>query len=163
MTPNRLYDLSRRGAVRSMIGGSMLLPGIVSELLAEEGASNLADPLAPKPTHFPAKAKRVIFLFMSGGVSHVDSWDPKPRLIADSGKTIPVNEFQGRKGEFKMFLKRPQWEFQPHGQSGIDAVMFPVEHGALTDFSAVSSPPTLQPPVAFLRASSTRGPPLRSF
>lgn len=65
----------------------MLLPGIVSELLAEEtGRSASVDPLAPKSTHFPAKAKRVIFLYMSGGVSHVDSRDPKPKLFEDAGR-----------------------------------------------------------------------------
>ncbi len=85
------------------------MPGLVSELMAEDST---------RPTHFPARAKRVIFLFMSGGVSHVDSWDYKPKLFADAGKTIPVNEFQGRKGQFNMFLKRPQWDFAPHGQSG---------------------------------------------
>ncbi len=121
------FDLSRRSVLRSMIGGSMLLPGIVSQLLAEDAApSHPADPLAPKPTHFPPKAKRVIFLYMSGGVSHVDSWDPKPRLFADAGKTVPVNEFQGRKGDYKMFLKRPQWEFAPHGQCGTEVTsLFP--------------------------------------
>jgi len=95
------YDLSRRGVLRSMIGGSLLLPGIASQLLAEE--SNTFDPLAPKPTHFPAKAKRVIFLYMSGGVSHIDSFDPKPKLLSDTGKTVPVNEFQGRKGSSLCF------------------------------------------------------------
>lgn len=104
--------------MRSMIGGSLLMPGIVSQLLAEDSNPSPDDPLAPRPTHFPAKAKRVIFLYMSGGVSHVDSWDPKPRLFADAGKTVAVNEFQGRKGEFNMFLKRPQWDFAPHGESG---------------------------------------------
>ena len=67
MQANRIYDPTRRGMLRSMIGGTLLLPGIASQLLAEDAAS--ADPLAPKPTHFPAKAKRVIFLYMSGGVS----------------------------------------------------------------------------------------------
>ena len=55
----------------------------------------------PRPPHFPPKAKRVIFLYMSGGVSHVDSFDPKPKLFADAGKTVTVDEFQGRKGNFK--------------------------------------------------------------
>ena len=118
------HDPARRGVLRSMIGGSLLLPGIASQLLAEELRS--ADPLAPKPTHFPAKAKRVIFLFMSGGVSHVDSFDPKPKLVADAGKTVPVNEFQGRKGEFSMFLKSPQWKFNHHGQCGTEvSELFP--------------------------------------
>lgn len=118
---------SRRGFVRSMVGGSMLLPGLISELLATPSAPSVSgDPLGPRHGHFPAKAKRVIFLHMSGGVSHVDSWDPKPKLVADAGKTIPVNEFQGRKGDFKMFLKRPEWEFAKHGKSGIEvSSLFP--------------------------------------
>ena len=48
-----------------------------------------ADPLAPRPPQFPARAKRVIFLFMSGGPSHVDTFDPKPRLDRDNGKPLP--------------------------------------------------------------------------
>lgn len=117
--PPASTDPSRRLALRSLVGGSLLLPGIVAELLAESRATDgTDDPLAPRPTHWPPRAKRVIFLYMSGGVSHVDSWDPKPRLVADAGKTVAVDEFQGRKGSFNMFLKRPQWEFAPHGQCG---------------------------------------------
>lgn len=106
---------TRRAALRSLVGGSILFPGIVQSLLAADAPP---DPLAPRPPHFPARAKNVIFLFMSGGVSHVDTWDWKPRLQADGGKTFAVNEFQGRKGEFQMYLKRPRWDFAPHGQSG---------------------------------------------
>jgi len=123
-----------------MVGGSMLMPGLVSQLLAEETAGSLSDPLAPKPTHFPAKAKRVIFLYMSGGVSHVDSWDPKPKLVADAGKTIPVNEFQGRKGDFSMFLKAPQWTFKPHGQSGTEVSdLFPHMAECVDDMCVIRS------------------------
>ena len=77
--------MHRRTAIRSLAGSSLLLPGIVSELLAAETKSSSLpeDPLAPKSPHFTAKAKRVIFLHMSGGVSHVDTFDYKPRLIAD--------------------------------------------------------------------------------
>ncbi|MFM2217278.1 MAG: hypothetical protein RL240_1596, partial [Planctomycetota bacterium] len=50
---------------------------------------NAAGPLAPKETHFPAKAKRVIFLFMSGGPSQVDLFDPKPELARLHGKELP--------------------------------------------------------------------------
>ena len=140
MTANQLCDLSRRGVLRSMIGGSMLLPGLVSQLLAEEGVSNSVDPLTPKPAHFAAKAKRVIFLFMSGGVSHVDSWDPKPKLFTNAGKMIPVSEFQGRKGEFNMFLKAPQWEFKPHGQSGIEvSSLFPHMAECVDDMCLIRS------------------------
>ena len=131
---------SRRGAMRSMVGGSMLFSGLVSQLMAEETAGSLSDPLAPRPTHFPAKAKRVIFLYMSGGVSHVDSWDPKPKLVADAGKTIPVNEFQGRKGDFNMFLKAPQWAFKPHGQSGTEVSdLFPHMAECVDDMCVIRS------------------------
>jgi len=124
-----------------MIGGSILFPGIVSQLLADEaGASASVDPLSPRPSHFAPKAKRVIFLYMSGGVSHVDSWDPKPKLFADAGKTIPVNEFQGRKGDFHMFLKRPEWEFAPHGQSGTEVSgLFPHMAGCVDDLCVIRS------------------------
>ena len=74
---------TRRAALRSMVGGSMLLPALVSRLLAEGGA---ADPLAPKKPHFTPKAKRVIFLFSTGGVSHLDTFDPKPKLFAADGR-----------------------------------------------------------------------------
>ena len=78
--------MPRREVLRSFVAGSLLMPGILQQLLADE-AGDPADPLAPKAPHFPAKAKNVIFLFMSGGVSHVDSFDPKPNLFADHGKS----------------------------------------------------------------------------
>src|SRR5579884_3496428 len=83
---------TRRSVIRSLAGGSLLLPGILSELLAQERASSSrdTDPLAPKQPHFHARAKRVIFLNMSGGVSHVDSFDYKPRLFADHNKPYQV-------------------------------------------------------------------------
>lgn len=139
MTSPRTFDPTRRGMLRSLIGGSILLPGIVSQLLAEDAGPS-DDPLAPRPTHFPAKAKRVIFLYMSGGVSHVDSWDPKPKLRAAAGKTIPVNEFQGRKGDFQMFLKAPQWEFASHGKCGTEvSALFPHMAKCVDDLCVIRS------------------------
>jgi hypothetical protein len=123
-----------------MVGGSVLLPGLISQLLAENAASSGGDPLAPKPSHHPARAKRVIFLYMSGGVSHVDSWDHRPKLFADAGKTVAVDEFQGRKGDFKMFLKRPQWEFSRHGRSGIEvSSLFPQMAQCVDDLCVIRS------------------------
>jgi hypothetical protein len=112
---------SRRGFLRSAVAGSALMPAILSELMASE-SSGPADPLAPRPPHFPAKAKYCIFLFMSGGVSHVDSFDPKPKLFADHGKQVDLDhpETRNRPGYEKLFLKRPQWEFHPRGASGIE-------------------------------------------
>src|SRR5439155_4214320 len=83
------HPYNRRAMIRSMIAGSAIFPGLLSQLLAEEKApTDARDPLAPKPAHFPASAKRVIFLFMNGGVSHVDSWDPKPRLFHGAGQSV---------------------------------------------------------------------------
>src|SRR5215831_8118173 len=112
---------TRRQALRSMVAGSLVMPGILSELLAE-GAQ---DPLSPKAPHFRPKAKQVIFLFMSGGLSQVDSFDPKPRLVADHGKTVVWNDIvpPGQQGLQDKPLQRffaPGWEFRPRGGSGIE-------------------------------------------
>src|SRR5688572_9749484 len=95
-------SIDRRTFARSAVAGSVLFPALVSELLAGDAA----DPLAPKPPHFPAKAESVIFLFLSGGVSHVDTFDPKPRLAADHGKTVALDhpETRNRPGYEKLYL-----------------------------------------------------------
>src|ERR1700689_4799531 len=100
---------TRRQTLRTLVGSSLALPAILSDLLAS-GAPAAAepDPLAPKPPQFPARAKRVIFLHMSGGVSHVDTFDYKPKLVADHGK----------KTEKGLYLCRPKWSFKPYGKSG---------------------------------------------
>jgi hypothetical protein len=141
MKPDAHFCPSRRGFLRSLAGGSMLLPGLLSQLLGNEATSTVgADPLAPRAPHFPPKAKRVIFLYMSGGVSHVDSWDPKPKLFADAGKTTSVNEFQGRKGDYKMFLKRPQFDFARHGKCGTEvSALFPHIAGCVDDLCVIRS------------------------
>ena len=119
--------VARRGFLRSSVAGSLLMPGILSQLLEGEAAAAV-DPLAVKPPHFPAKAKRIIFLFMTGGVSHVDTFDPKPALARDHGKEIKADhpEIKDRPGYERIFLKRPQWDFAPHGQCGTQvSTLFP--------------------------------------
>src|SRR6059058_3523194 len=80
-----------------------------------------ADPMAPRPSHYPAKAKSVIFLFMDGGPSQVDTFDPKPRLDREHGQAIrmrvPPTQFipfdsVGR-------VMRSPFRFRRHGQSGL--------------------------------------------
>ncbi|MCA9109300.1 MAG: DUF1501 domain-containing protein, partial [Planctomycetaceae bacterium] len=72
--------------------------------------------------------------------SHVDSWDSKPKLFTDAGKTVSVNEFQGRKGDFKMFLKRPQWDFTPHGECGTEvSSLFPHMAECVDDLCVIRS------------------------
>ena len=87
------------------------IPGVrrPRDLAAEKAAG----PLAPKAPHFPARAKRVIFLCMEGGPSHVDTFDYKPKLNADDGKPIG----KGRAAAAKL-LGVPL-EVQQHGQSGL--------------------------------------------
>src|SRR5262245_26154111 len=88
-------------------------------LLAAEPQRRRANPLAAKPSMFPAKAKSVIFLFMYGGVSHVDTFDPKPDLTRHHGK--PMN-----KGKVDVFFGNPgnlmasPYKFKKHGQCGTE-------------------------------------------
>jgi hypothetical protein len=118
--------MNRRTAIRSLAGSSLLLPGIVSELLAadDKRGAVIEDPLAPKLSHFPPKARRVIFLHMSGGASHVDTFDYKPRLIADHNQPYEVPKkmleaFAPNNRSAVKFFKRPDWEFKQRGQSGL--------------------------------------------
>jgi hypothetical protein len=85
---------------------------------AEIAAIDTANPLAPKPPHFAPKAKSVIFLFMYGGPSQVDTFDYKPTLYGLDGKTIPVKTFGrgGKKNEGRVV--GPKWKFQQYGQCG---------------------------------------------
>lgn len=79
------------------------------------------NPLAGKQPHHQPKAKRVIFLFMQGGVSHVDSYDYKPRLFKEDGKVIEVQDARAiaktGKGAPQRVMK-PLWDFAQHGESG---------------------------------------------
>jgi hypothetical protein len=75
-------------------------------------------PLAPKPAHFPPKAKQLIFLFLTGGVSHMDTFDPKPRLNAEHNKPIPA--FGLRPDEAKPLpILGSKFKFEPGGKSGL--------------------------------------------
>jgi len=140
---------TRRQFVQSAVAGSLLMPGLLSELLGADAAGSPSataldpnNPVAPRPSHFPAKAKSVIFLFMSGGVSHVDSFDPKPQLIADHGKQVIFDhpETRNRPGYEKIYLKRPDWKFSPRGQSGIEVSdLFPHIANQIDDIAMIRS------------------------
>ncbi len=125
----------RRTAVRSLVGGSLSFPGLLSQLLAADAAP--ANPLAPKPPHFPAKAKRVIFLYSSGGVSHMDTFDPKPALIAADGKTYGVG---GGLSNQKRILLKPSWDFKPGGKCGTPVSdLFPHIRDRMDDICLIKS------------------------
>ncbi|HYG73726.1 MAG TPA: DUF1501 domain-containing protein [Planctomycetota bacterium] len=71
-----------------------------------------------RPPHFKARAKNVIFCYMSGGVSHVDTFDPKPRLAAEAGKPMPV-PVQRTQFNNNGTIMPSHWEFKPRGKSGL--------------------------------------------
>jgi hypothetical protein len=85
-------------------------------LVLRAAEANGAGPLAPKPGHFEAKAKRLVFVFLTGGFSHVDTFDPKPKLVADSGKTVGAESL--RDVSTQPLLGSP-FRFSPRGQSGL--------------------------------------------
>jgi len=120
--------------------GALALGGMLAELASAGVQTTSADPLAPRPGHFPAKAKSVIFLYMTGGVSHVESFDHKPKLFADHGKTVSIDNWQGKRGDFKRFLKKPQWAFKPYGQCGTQVSdLFPNVGGCADDICVIRS------------------------
>src|SRR5438128_167788 len=86
--------------------------------LAADREAKLANPLAPKKPHFQPKAKSVIFLFMYGGPSQVDTFEYKPKLYELDGQMIDVNTF-GRGGRrSRSRVVGPKWTFRPYGQCG---------------------------------------------
>ncbi|MFT5126767.1 MAG: hypothetical protein ACI8W8_000362 [Rhodothermales bacterium] len=93
--------------------GALALAGLWSDLQAAA-----ANPLAAHLGHYAAKADRVIFLFSTGGTSHVDTFNHRPQLIADHGKTITASRWRNKPGEFKRFLIKPRWAFKQYGESG---------------------------------------------
>ena len=93
--------------------GYLALAGLANQAAA---AAGFQGPLAPRPTHFGARAKRVIFMFMQGGPSHLDTFDYKPELAANDGKMVSSALLGGKK---EVRLLGPQYDFSPQGDSGI--------------------------------------------
>ncbi len=105
------YLLDRESALAAALPSAMATPAV--------------NPLAPKHAHFPAKAKSVIFIFMQGGMSHVDTFDPKPELVRYDGHPLPPS-FQtgGIKLQFisaaQQKLMSSRFPFKKRQQSGIE-------------------------------------------
>jgi hypothetical protein len=95
-------------------------------------------PLAPKPPHFPARARRVIFLFMNGGPSHVDTFDPKPALARHAGQDPPAGLITGRRKRGKLFPS--PFSARPQGQSGIEVTeLFPHVASCIDEICVIRS------------------------
>ncbi len=141
--------LNRRSFLSDATSGlaGIALSSLLSRQTAFGSASPLrphiesASPLASRSPHFKPKAKRVLMLFCSGAVSHIDAWDWKPELARMDGKPMPGSKenfltFQGENGN----LVRPLYDFKPRGQSGkMVSDLFPHLAGMADDLCFIHS------------------------
>ncbi len=133
---------TRREMLKGFANGFGML-GLASLLAEEGGASTVAssadNPLAVRSPMYPAKAKRVIFLFMSGGPSHVDTFDPKTRLTKDSGQPLPFAKPSLERTKTGNLLGSP-FSFKRYGKSGIEvSELFPHVGGCIDDICVIRS------------------------
>src|SRR5258707_13896306 len=133
--------MTRRQLLRNAGNGFGMLG--LATLLAEK--SEAAGAMEMRATHFPAKAKHVIFLFLNGGPSHVDTFDPKPSLTKYNGQVMPGGDKTGDgktgrdKGEPKKLLASP-FAFKQYGASGVEVTdLFPHVGSCIDDACVIRS------------------------
>ncbi len=117
---------TRRDVLRGAANGFGALA--LQNLLVRDGVAARVSPLAAKPQHFPAKAKSVIFLFMVGAPSQIDTFDPKPGLKQWEGKQLPESfgKIQSQFTDGSTPILASPWSFKRHGQWGAwVSTMFP--------------------------------------
>ena len=117
-------SFSRRAALSGMgIGlGSIALNALSARRSIGSPASS-TNVLAPKPPHFAPRAKNVILLFSSGGVSHLELFDPKPELVKNDGKMVPDELIKGQRFSFinpKSKLLGSPYSFSKHGDCAME-------------------------------------------
>lgn len=142
MTSPNFCGRTRREFLNTAAGGfaSVALTGLLSEDGFFANAAGYANPLTPKNPKLPGKAKSVIFLFMYGGPSHMDTFDYKPHLYPLDGKTIEVKTFGrgGKKNEGRVV--GPKWDFHQYGQCGKQiSTLFPNVAECVDDIAFVHS------------------------
>jgi hypothetical protein len=110
--------LARCGGGLGMLGLTDVLSS--SELLGSSASASegYVNPMSPKAPHFPAKAKHVIHIFLNGGCSHVDTFDPKPALDKYAGQMLPTENLRTERKTGAAFPS--PYKFQKYGQSGIE-------------------------------------------
>ena len=110
----------REWLARSANGfGGLALAAMMAEDAARSDTGRLANPMAERPPHFPAKARNVIFLFMDGGPGQMDTFDPKPRLRAEHGQPIQIPELPTTVFNITDMVFGSPFEFGRHGESGL--------------------------------------------
>src|SRR6266567_3894033 len=103
--------------------GKIAFAGLLTEALSSGARAVTSDSLAVRPSHFPAKAKRVIHLFMAGAPSQLDLFDYKPELAKLEGKPLPPSVIGGQRYAFirpDAAVLGPQFKFSRHGKSGAE-------------------------------------------
>jgi hypothetical protein len=143
-----LYQTRRELLAQSGNGFGLLA---LAALLAEEARSAnpqpvqgarmgaIRNPQLPRPPHFPARAKRVIFLYMPGGPSHTDLFDPKPRLAKEAGQPLPFEKPKLERTNTGSLLPSP-WKFTRRGRSGIEvSELLPKVGGCIDDLCVIRS------------------------
>ncbi|MEX0711348.1 MAG: DUF1501 domain-containing protein [Pirellulales bacterium] len=132
---------TRRDMLRTAAAGfgGLALAGLLAEETRAAAAAADEDPLAPRAPHFVPRARRVIFLFMHGGPSQVDTFDYKPLLERDHGKPLPFDKPRVVSSETGNLLQSP-WRFSRHGQCGMWASeLFPHVAGMADDLCMINS------------------------
>ena len=145
---------TRREWLRMIGGGfgSVGLAGVLAQELSREARAGAAfsdvlpgradgeDPLSPRAPHFEPRAKRVIFLFMNGGPSHVDTFDLKPELTRLDGQIPPDSFVKGLGRKSSRRLLRSPFRFDRHGESGIEvSELYPELAGCVDDLCVIRS------------------------
>ena len=148
MNPNLPNLLNRRDALKAAACGFgyLALAGLAASRAHASASVGISprNPLAPRAPHFAPKAKRVIFLFMQGGVSQVDSYDYKPRLDRHDGQMFPFDDARGlantgQRGSSQRVMK-PLWPFARHGQCGRwGSALFPETNKHVDDLCFIHS------------------------
>lgn len=126
---NHQTEFDRRGFLKQTLAGLAVGGAGLRSNLTLSAALNDGHPLAPQQSDFPPKAKNLIVFFMTGGISHVDTFDHKPKLNVDAGKK------HGRSR-----IKASQFAFRPHGQSGrMVSELFEHVGSTIDEFSLIHS------------------------
>ena len=134
--PDYQSHRSRRDFMRSLTSGAAVAlfdRRILRPQLVQAARQEGAHPLAPRPSHFPARAKNLILVNLTGGLSHIDSFDYKPRLQADHGK---VMDWRGR----PFYLNASPFRFSPKGNAGLMvSELFPLLGSTIDDMAVIRS------------------------
>src|SRR5215510_5974051 len=126
MSTENLSFGSRPRTRRDLLWGGGFSVLALIDLLSREANAATTNPLAPKTPHFPTKAKHVVFLFMNGAPSHIDTFDPKPVLTKFNGTPYKGPLVVGSNNRPIGHLMQSPFEFRKYGQSSLEiSSLFP--------------------------------------